>query len=377
MKVRQAVIMVGGKGTRLRPLTETCPKPVLPVAGKPCIWYLMASMARAGVEEIILACGYRSEMVVQALGDGSDLGLRISYAYEDEPMGTGGALKLLEDRLDPVFIASNGDVFADIDIAGEVERHLESGADVTVALTPVPNPWEFGVARIADDGSILEFKEGLKPDQVFSDLINAGVYVVDRKVLSGIPEKGFYDFSKELFPKIISEGGRLMGFPLSGTWMDVGRPSDYLRANLYVASKSDRVLGKVQGGSLAGRIYVGEGAEVTGSDVSDAVIMEGASARGSRIASSVLLPGASVEGASVERSILGRGCRICEGAVVRNSVLGDGEVVGSGETRDDGRKVRGQTFLVLSTGSHTLMSPFPDLTYLSASRRDLISSLAA
>ena len=375
MKARQAVIMVGGKGTRLRPLTETCPKPVLPVAGKPCIWYLMRSMARAGVEEIILACGYRSEMIEQALGDGSDLGVRITYTYEDEPRGTGGALKLIEGMLDPVFIASNGDVFADIDLDGQVARHLETGADVTVALTPVPNPWEFGVARIADDGSISEFREGLKPGQTFSDLINAGVYVVDKKVLAGIPEGRFYDFSKELFPKIIAEGDKLMGFPLSGTWMDVGRPSDYLKANLHVASGKGSE-GAVERSSLQGRVFVGKGAAVSESELSDSVVMEGASVRGSRLSRAVVLPGSKVEGSEVRDSIIGSGC-VVEGAVVRNSVLGEGEAVRPGEVRDDGRKVRGRTFLVLSTGSQTLMSALPSSTNLLAAERAFSSILAA
>ncbi len=339
MKVRQAVIMVGGKGTRLRPLTETCPKPILPVAGKPCIWYLMRSMARAGVEEIILACGYRSGMMSQALGDGSDIGVRIRYTYEDEPMGTGGALKLIEDQLDPVFIASNGDVFADIDLKGEVERHFESGADVTVALTPVPNPWEFGVARIADDGSILEFKEGLKPDQVFSNLINAGVYVVDKRVMAGIPEGQFYDFSKELFPKIIAEGGKLMSFPLSGIWMDVGRPSDYVKANLCVASGNPTNKGAVKGGAVSGKSYVGDGAVISDSVLIDAVVMDGALVERSRLTRVVVLPGCTIRGATIDDSIIGAGCMINEGAAVSNSVLGDRETVEIGETRDDGRDV--------------------------------------
>jgi len=338
MKVRQAVIMVGGKGTRLRPLTETCPKPVLPVADKPCIWHLMNSMAKAGVEEIILACGYRSEMITQALGDGSDIGVKIVYAYEDEPMGTGGALKLLEDRLDPVFMASNGDVFADIDISKEIERHFETGADVTVALTAVPNPWEFGVARIAEDGTILEFKEGLKPDEVFSDKINAGIYVVDKKVLAGIPP-GFYDFSKELFPKIIESGGKLMSHPFPGLWMDVGRPSDYLRANLFVASVEHNVLGTVSGGAIQGSFYIGDGAVLSEAVIVDSVVMKNACVERSRITHSVVLPGSSIKGATIDNSIIGPKCEIREGAVVRNSVLGEGEVVEIGETRDEGRRI--------------------------------------
>ena len=338
MRVRQAVVMVGGKGTRLRPLTENRPKPVLPVAGKPCIWYLLRSMARAGIEEIILACGYRSEMIEEALGDGSDLGVRLIYSNEDEPVGTGGALKILEDSLDEVFLAANGDVFADIDITGQVDRHFSSGADVTIALASVPNPWEFGVARVSGDGFITEFREGMKPDEVFSDMINAGVYVVNRDVLSSVPKGVFYDFSKQLFPEIIGRGGRLAGFRIHGVWMDVGRPSDYMKANLLVASRETRVVGMACGGSLA-RVYIGNGSASVNSHLDSVCLMNGAISIGCVMRRVVMLEGSLAEDAVIEDSIIGRKCVIMPGAKVRNSVLADGEKVERGESRDDGRDV--------------------------------------
>ncbi|MDO5862220.1 MAG: nucleotidyltransferase family protein, partial [Thermoplasmata archaeon] len=232
MSVKQAVVMVGGKGTRLLPLTETRPKIVLPVADKPCLWYLLRSLAMGGIEEVILACGYKSEIMRRTIGDGSDLGIHIEYSYEDEPMGTGGAMKLVEDRLDDTFVAANGDVFASIDVTGEIARHQETGAAVTIALTPVENPCEFGIARTDGEGRILEFKEKPKPEEVFSNLINAGVYILQRDVVTEIPENTFYDFSKDLVPKLMSEGRRIQGYEIDGIWMDVGRPRDLLRANL-------------------------------------------------------------------------------------------------------------------------------------------------
>ena len=173
MKVRQAVVMVGGKGTRLLPLTETRPKIILPVADKPCLWYLLRSLAYGGIEEVILACGYKSELMRRTIGDGSDLGIDIQYSYEDEPMGTGGAMKLVEDRLDDTFVAANGDVFVSMDVSAEIRTHQETGAAVTIALTPVDNPCEFGIARVDDDNRISEFKEKPKPEEVFSNLINS------------------------------------------------------------------------------------------------------------------------------------------------------------------------------------------------------------
>lgn len=185
--VKQAVIMVGGKGTRLLPLTKNKPKPILSVNDKPCLWYLISSFAKAGISEIILACGYRSKELVDAIGDGSDLGIHISYSFEDEPVGTAGAIKLAESKLDDVFVAANGDVFADIDISGQIDEHIRTGAEVTISLFKVDNPCEYGTALVEDDGRISRFMDKPKPDQVLSDMINAGIYVVNKSVLNLIP----------------------------------------------------------------------------------------------------------------------------------------------------------------------------------------------
>lgn len=339
-KVRQAVVMVGGKGTRLLPLTETRPKIILPVAGRPCLWYLLRSLARAGIEEVILACGYKSEQMRDAIGDGSDLGMSIVYSYEDEPLGTGGAMKLVEDRLDDVFVAANGDVFASIDVAAEISEHMESGASVTISLTPVENPCEFGIARVMDDGRITEFKEKPKPEEVFSNLINAGVYVINRSVLDYVPKGEFFDFSKDLVPRLMADGYRVQGYQLSGIWMDVGRPHDLLGANLAVAeSEFGDVEWDVQGSEVEGRFFMGEGASVKDSSVRDSVVLAGSSVRGSDLDRALVMDGCVVEGAKVVDSILGAGCRIGEGAKVSNAVLADGTVVTPGEVLDGGRRV--------------------------------------
>lgn len=339
-KVRQAVVMVGGKGTRLLPLTETRPKIILPVAGRPCLWYLLRSLARAGIEEVILACGYKSEQMRDAIGDGSDLGMSIVYSYEDEPLGTGGAMKLVEDRLDDVFVAANGDVFASIDVAAEISEHMESGASVTISLTPVENPCEFGIARVMDDGRITEFKEKPKPEEVFSNLINAGVYVINRSVLDYVPKGEFFDFSKDLVPRLMADGYRVQGYQVSGIWMDVGRPHDLLGANLSVAeSEFGDVEWDVQGSEVEGRFFMGEGASVKDSSVRDSVVLAGSSVRGSDLDRALVMDGCVVEGAKVVDSILGAGCRIGEGAKVSNAVLADGTVVTPGEVLDGGRRV--------------------------------------
>ena len=230
MKIRQAVVMVGGKGTRLRPLTDNRPKPILPVLDRPCLSYLIESLAKGGIEKVILACGYRSEKMAEAIGNGSELGIEIVYSYEETPMGTAGAIKLLEEELDDVFVAVNGDVFADIDLKKELEEHETSGASLTISLIEVERPNEFGVARLDGTGRILEFQEKPKPGEEISNLANAGVYVIDKDILKYVPKGEMYDFSKELTIDLIDKGTRYRGtFLTDYGWMSAGPPTCSVR----------------------------------------------------------------------------------------------------------------------------------------------------
>jgi len=333
-KVKQAVIMVGGKGTRLMPLTKYRPKPILPVLDKPCLRYLIESFAGSGIKEIILACGYRSSQLVEAIGNGSDLGIRIDYAYEDEPLGTGGAMKSVEDRLDDVFVAANGDVFADISLKEQINTHFSYDAEVTIALTSVSNPCEFGIARVGDEYRIMEFKEKPKPEEVFSDLINAGVYIINKTALSYVPKTGFFDFSKDLLPVLMRDNKRIQGYKLKGLWRDVGRPVDLLGANLGMASKLyDQInWGGSQVGTTTIRkpFYIGKGASITGSVASAAVVMENSAVVDSRLTNAMIMKDCKVDSARIENSIIGVGCKIGKGAEIISSVLGDGMVVEAG-----------------------------------------------
>ena len=332
MKVRQAVVMVGGMGTRLRPLTENRPKPMLPVADRPCIWYLMRSLARAGIEEVILACGYKPGMM-EALGDGSDLGIKIFYSYEDEPLGTAGAIKNVEGRLDDVFVAANGDVFADIDVREEIDVHFDKDAVITIALTPVENPCEFGIARVDDTGRILEFKEKPKPEEVFSNLINAGVYVVNKSVLSDVPEGEFFDLSKDLVKILMERGSRIQSYPLSGTWMDVGRPHDLLEANLAVAEREYRLkrFDSAIECCTKEQFYLGPGSSIVNSTAVKTVISKDCDVKDSNLNRVMLSQGCKVNGARISNSILGEGCVVGKGAEITDAVLGDGTVVEEGQ----------------------------------------------
>ncbi|MFA6805026.1 MAG: NDP-sugar synthase [Candidatus Methanomethylophilaceae archaeon] len=339
--VRQAVIMVGGKGTRLRPLTETKPKPILPVLDKPCLRYLIESLVDAGITEVILACGYRSDQMTEAIGDGSDLGITIEYSYEDEPRGTGGAIKLIEDRLDDTFVAANGDVFADISVKGEIEKHRETNAALTIALTPVKNPCEFGIARLDESDRILEFKEKPKPEEVFSDLVNAGVYIVEKRLISEIPPDTFYDFSKDLFPMMLQRGDRIQGYILGGVWRDVGRPADLLGANLAMATKRyDGYLwgGKnIKGCEIRKPFFMGKDCELVDSNIVASVVLRGSAISSSKISNSMIMADCKVDGAKIQNSIIGEGCVIKEGASISNMVLGDGTIVEKDEVLTETR----------------------------------------
>ena len=315
-------------GTRLRPLTSTRPKPILPVADKPCLGYLIESLIEGGIEEIYLACGYRSQQLVDAIGDGSDKGVVIRYSFEDEPRGTGGAIKLLENVLDDVFIAANGDVFADIDLKGEIDVHLDNNADITLALTPVDNPWEFGTAIQDEQGKIVRFVEKPKKEEAISNLINAGIYVVNKEMLALIPEDQEYDLSKDLISKRAEEGGKIWGHRLNGIWMDVGRRTDLIRANLTVAKTlNPGNMSFVTESKVYGAMFLGKNASITFSEITDASIMKHSAIVNSAITRSVVMPGCIIDNAIVIDSVIGENAVIKRGAIVRNCIIGDGEII--------------------------------------------------
>ena len=337
LQVRQAVIMVGGKGTRLRPLTNNCPKPILPILDKPCTEYFIDALADAGIEEVIMACGYRSQQVRDALGDGSKQGIKVIYSYEDHPLGTGGAVKLIQDKLDDVFIAINGDNFMDIDFRAMVKEHFETGADITISLSTTDNPCEVGIVRLDDTGKVLEFKEKPKPEEVFSNILNTGVYVINKWVLDYIPEDTMYDLSKELFPLLMEKGYTIHGYKEPGHWMDIGRPKDFLGANLLTAGKLFKGhdwSSQSKDSEITGTSYLGKGTCVKDSKIESSVISEGCEVSDAKIVNSLILPGCKVTGCVIEDTILGKDCRI-EGGRLRTCVLADGTTLKDKELENE------------------------------------------
>ena len=340
--VREAVVLAGGEGTRLRPLTNNRPKPLLPVLGRPCIEYSLRALSTAGIEVIDLACAYKGNEIFKQLGDGRALGLNIVYAFEETPMGTAGAVKLLERKLPETFVVVMGDTLMDIDFEKVIRFHQEHQAMVTIALTEVSNPSEYGIVGLDQRSRVVRFKEKPVPAEVFSNLINAGVYVIQKEAFRYVPEATKFDFSKNLFPKLLELGYPLYGVRLQGMWKDIGRPRDLLDANLQMTERrgSEKSFegvvseGKICSSSFSGKgalikgpVYIGEnvalgeGARIISSAIgSDSKIGEGVEVIDSLILDSCIV----MKGSSISGSIVGQNCRIGSRVLLTNCVLGDG-----------------------------------------------------
>jgi mannose-1-phosphate guanylyltransferase len=350
----QALILAGGEGTRLRPLTSTIPKPVVPLAGRPFISYMIEWLRRHGVDDVILSCGFMADGVRAVLGDGSSLGVRLRYLDEPRPLGTGGALKFAEELLADRFFMLNGDVLTDIDLSAQLRQHESTGAKATLALISVDDPSAYGLVRVRDDGSVVEFVEKPGPEQIDTDMVNAGAYVLEREILAGMAPAGTnVSIEREVFPGLVGRG--LFGFAASGYWLDIGTPERYLLGTYDILEGnvdtevgrqlSEARLALVAEGAIRGRVVppalVGEGCVVSEGAIvgSRTVLGPGVSVgRGAHIVSSVLLDGASVGArTSVSSSIIGPGveigerCHIDGGVVLGERVkLGPDNVLAAG-----------------------------------------------
>lgn len=222
---KKALILCGGKGTRLRPITYEIPKALMPIKGKAMLEHLFDLLKKYGINDVILSVGYMKEKIKDHFGDGSKFGVRITYVEEEEPLGTAGPIRLAKNHLDETFIVSNGDELKDINIEEMFKMHKSNGALGTLALTTVENPSHYGVVKL-DGMKILEFVE--KPKKIESNLINAGFYILEPKVIKMIPD-GFSSLEKDIFPKIAKKN-KLFGFPFSGQWFDIGNIERYEKA---------------------------------------------------------------------------------------------------------------------------------------------------
>jgi mannose-1-phosphate guanylyltransferase / phosphomannomutase len=257
----KAVVMAGGEGTRLRPLTSNQPKPMVPIVGKPCMEHIVELLRRHGFDDIVVTLAFMPQAIRSYFGDGETHGVSIRYSVEESPAGTAGSVKLAEDALDEPFLVISGDALCDIDLGKLVRFHQEKEALVTIGLKSVDNPLEFGIVVTDEDGRIERFLEKPSWGQVFTDTINTGIYVLDTEVLRHVPADRPYDFSKELFPLLLEMGKPLYGYVADGYWQDIGNLDQYRQANFDALDR--RVELEIQGVRLRGNIWVGEGVELS------------------------------------------------------------------------------------------------------------------
>ncbi|MEU6831456.1 NDP-sugar synthase [Nocardia beijingensis] len=324
-----AVILVGGQGTRLRPLTLSAPKPMLPTAGLPFLTHLLARIAEAGITHVVLGTSFKAEVFEEHFGDGSELGLEIEYVTETEPLGTGGAIRnvLPKLRADNVMVF-NGDVLGGTDLGAVLDTHESTRADVTLHLVRVSDPRAFGCVPTDADGRVTAFLE--KTQDPPTDQINAGCYVFRREYIEKIPAGRPVSVEREVFPALLTEGARVQGYVDASYWRDMGTPEDFVRGSADLvrgiapspALRGQRgeslvhpSAGVAPGALLIGGTVVGRGAEI---------------GAGARLDGAVVFDGAVIEaGATVERTIIGFGARIGPRALVRDGVIGDGANIGA------------------------------------------------
>lgn len=340
----QALVLAGGEGTRLRPLTYTTPKPVMPLAGRPFLSFMLDWARSHGVDEVILSCGFMSDAVRRVLGDIYD-GMRLRYVIEEEPLGTAGPVRLALDEgvLEERLLVLNGDVLTDIDLTAELEQHERTGARATLALYPVDDTASYGVVPTDSDGRVqafLEKSEGKAP----TNRINAGAYVIERDVIESIPAGRAISFEREVFPSLVGDG--LYGHPAAGYWIDIGTPERYLEAtwDLLAGRVSSTLPQRDETGSLIYENCLLSGAHVGPQSVLGRHCSVGTDARVER---SVLhdrvhvgADAAVVEAVLAESVRVGERARVQAGAMVgAGAAIGDDAVIGEGARVEPGAVV--------------------------------------
>lgn len=321
----QALVLVGGEGTRLRPLTSTLPKPIVPLVDRPFLIYMIDWLVHHGIEDIVLSCGTRSDSLRAVLGEGDGLGPRIRYAEEPHPLGTAGAIKFAERFLEDRFLVLNGDVLTDLDLRSLIRQHEETAATATLGLYPVRDPSRYGLVRRTASGEITEFLEKPSVDQIDTDEISAGMYVLEHSVLEMVPSDQEFSIERQVFPRLVGDG--LYGRRLEGYWLDIGTPETYLQATWDILER--RVQTEIGAGLGRDFRLVEDEAHVDADAliVPPVVLREGAHiAAGARVGPLAVVGHGSVveSGAQIERAVLHRGCRIGERVLVRDSIIASG-----------------------------------------------------
>jgi mannose-1-phosphate guanylyltransferase len=309
----QALILVGGEGTRLRPLTSLMPKPIVPLVDRPFMAFMLEWLARHGVDDVIMSCGFLATQVREVLGDGSRYGVALRFVEEPEPRGTAGALKYAEEFLQERFLMLNGDVLSDMDLSAQIAAHERNGARATLALVAVEDPSPYGLVRQNDDDSVREFVEKPRPEQIDSNFISAGAYVLERDVVDMIPPDRRVSIEHEIWPELVGAG--LFAYRHDAYWLDIGKPETYLQATYDILGGAVETSVSADGGTVVGAgCQVAPDAAVGPLSVLGDGVVIGA---GSRVERSVVL----------DRATIGAGCTISDSIVGPGAVIGDGTIV--------------------------------------------------
>jgi mannose-1-phosphate guanylyltransferase / phosphomannomutase len=321
----KAVVMAGGEGTRLRPLTSNQPKPMVTIVGKPCMEHILELLRSHGLTDVIVTVAFLPQAIRSYFGDGESLGMQIGYSVEESPLGTAGSVKLAARQLDETFLVISGDALCDLDVSALIAFHREREAAVTIGLKAVDNPLEFGIVVTDDEGRVERFLEKPSWGQVFSDTINTGIYVLEPEVLRHVPTDRPFDFSKELFPLLLEMGRPIYGYAMDGYWQDIGNLDQYRQANFDAVDEKVRL--DVPGIRLRGNVWLGEGVEIDDLDQVEGPAYIGNYCRIAENASvgahTVLSNSVTLrERSRVERSVVDASTHIGRSSIVEGAILG-------------------------------------------------------
>lgn len=269
----KALFLVGGTGTRLKPITDNLPKPMIPIFGSPLLEINIKKLKKYGIDEVILSTCYKPQKIERYFGNGKSIGVKVNYVFEEVPLGTAGAIKNAEKFIDDTFLVFNADILTRIDIANLIKFHEEKNAQVTIAATEVENPWSYGVIEHCDNKYITAFKEKPKPNETSSKLINAGIYVFEPEILDEIPEKTIVSVEKDTYPYLLENGFKMTVYNECSYWMDLGTPEKYMQVHADVLnglltldekvhnyrSKTSKISKNAQ---IINPVYIGDNVEI-------------------------------------------------------------------------------------------------------------------
>jgi len=332
-KKMKGVILAGGKGTRMRPLTYYTPKPMLPLITRPFMEYFILRLKQYGIDEIILSTGYLPDAFNNYFGNGKDFGVRLTYVTEKEPLGTCGAVKNVEKYLDnETFFVFNGDILTSINLKSMISFHKSKKSDITISLAPVEDPTAYGLVPVDKNSRVKEFLEKPSMEEINTNLINAGTYIIEPHILGHVPQGENYSFERELFPKVLNLGYNIFGFVFNGYWLDVGTPEKYMSAHYDILDK--KMPFNFPYKKVSPNVYIGAGTEYRKENITIGPIVIGEK---TTLGDDVkIMPNTVVgsnckiaKGTSISGSIVFDGCSIGKDCIIRNSIIAGNVKVGN------------------------------------------------